>query len=126
MDENKVREIIRQELALFIRSDRFTFQKDIQMLDGRNFQTATAVGSKIGTGTGQRIGFWNQTPTIQPTNGANLTNNVSSGGSDDTIANYTDLSTYSNDAAAIRNNIYQLARKLKIINDSLRTIGLNS
>ena len=80
----------------------------------------------MGTATGQKIGFWNTTPVIQQTNGVNLTNNVASGGSDDTIANYTDLTTYANDAGAIRNNIYQLARKLKIVNDALRIIGIMS
>ncbi len=41
-------------------------------------------------------------------------------------ANFTDLTTYSNSAAAIRNDIYQLARKVKIIGDALRTYGLLS
>jgi len=31
-----------------------------------------------------------------------------------------DLTVYANDAAAIRNDIYQLARKLKQVNDALR------
>lgn len=53
-----------------------------------------------------------------------LTNNVSSGGSNGTIANYTDLTTYANDAAAIRNDIYQLARSLKQVIDALRAYGL--
>lgn len=62
-------------------------------------------------------------PPVQQTSGADLTNNVTSGGGSDTIANFTDLTTYSNDAAAIRNNFYQLARKLKQINDGLRLYG---
>ncbi len=74
--------------------------------------------------TSPLIGFLGATPVVQQTSGANLTNNVTSGGSNDTIANYTDLSTYANDAAAIRNNIYQLSRKLKQVNDALRLFGL--
>lgn len=35
--------------------------------DTRNIQVNTGTGTKIGTATGQKIGFWNQTPTIQPT-----------------------------------------------------------
>jgi hypothetical protein len=42
---------------------------------------------------------------------------------DGTIANYTDLTIYANDAAAIRNNIYQLARALKQDHDALRLYG---
>jgi len=59
----------------------------------------------------------------QQTSGADLTNNVSSGGTDDQIDNWTDMTTYATDAAAIRNAIYQLARKLKQINDGLRNLG---
>lgn len=62
-------------------------------------------------------------PAVQQTSGANVTNSVTSGGTDDTIANYTDLTIYANDAAAIRNDIYQLARKVKQINDGLRLLG---
>ena len=65
MNESQVREIIRQELSLFIRSDRFTFQKDIQMLDGRNIQLATGVGTKIGISVSDKLGFYNTTPIAQ-------------------------------------------------------------
>lgn len=75
------------------------------------------------TGAGN-IGFFGVTAVAQQTSGANLTNNVTSGGTDDTITNWTDLSTYATDAAAIRNAIYQLSRKLKQINDGLRSYGL--
>lgn len=70
------------------------------------------------------IGFFATAPAAQQTSGANLTNNITSGGTDDTLTNWTDLSTYSTDAAAIRNAVYQLGRKLKQINDGLRTYGM--
>lgn len=73
---------------------------------------------------GTNVGFYAKAPAVQQTSGADLTNNVTSGGSSDVIANYTDLIIYANDAAAIRNDIYQLARKLKQVNDGLRAIGL--
>jgi hypothetical protein len=77
-----------------------------------------------GGASNAQIGFLGATPASAQTSGANLTNNVTSGGTDDIIANYTDLTTYATDAAAIRNNIYQLARKLKITHDALRAFGL--
>jgi hypothetical protein len=80
-------------------------------------------GTTTGAGV-QGIGFFNTGPAAQQTSGANLTNSVTSGGTDDTIANFTDLTTYATDAATIRNDIYQLARKLKQINDGLRAFGL--
>lgn len=75
--------------------------------------------------SGALLGFYNvTTPIAKPTSGANLTNNVTAGGTDDTISNWTDLTTYATDAAAIRNAIYQLARKTKQLNDGLRALGL--
>jgi hypothetical protein len=70
------------------------------------------------------IGFFNATPAAQQTSGANLTNNMTSGGTTDQVDTWTNLTTYSTDAAAIRNAVYQLARKLKQLNDGLRTLGL--
>ena len=75
-------------------------------------------------GAASTLGFFGATAVVKQTSGANLTNNVTAGGTDDTIANYTDLTTYATDAAAIRNDIYQLSRKLKQINDGLRLFGL--
>lgn len=71
------------------------------------------------------IGFLNQSSgvTVQ-TSGANVANNVTAGGTTDTIADFTSLAVYATDAATIRNDIYQLARKVKQINDGLRTFGL--
>lgn len=97
----------------------------LSLMDG-NMILGTATGTKIGTATTQKLSFYNSTPVVQPVDGATLTNNVTSGGSSDVIANYTDLTIYANDAAAIRNDIYQLARKLKIVVDNLRTLGLES
>lgn len=70
------------------------------------------------------MGFYGTAPVAQQASGANLTNNVAVGGVNDTIANFTDLAVYANDAATIRNDIYQLARKLKQVNDALRAYGL--
>lgn len=67
MTEERVREIIRQELAGMLARDRFIFQKHIQILDGKNIQLATGTGTKIGTATTQKIGFYNTTPVAQQT-----------------------------------------------------------
>lgn len=55
-----------------------------------------------------------------------LTNNVTSGGSANTIANFTDLTVYANDSNAIRNDIYQLSQKINEMNAVLRTFGFVS
>jgi hypothetical protein len=42
------------------------FAGSIQLVD-RDFILSTGTGTKIGTATGQKIGFWNAAPIIQPT-----------------------------------------------------------
>jgi hypothetical protein len=70
-----------------------------------------------------KIGMFGVTAVVQQTSGANLTNNVTAGGTDDTIADYSSLTVYASDAAAIRNNLYQLARKTKVVHDAMRAYG---
>ena len=60
--ENKIREIIIEEMNS--QMDHI-FQKHIQFLDGRNVVVGTATGTKIGTSTTQKIGFFNKAPTAQ-------------------------------------------------------------
>lgn len=74
---------------------------------------------------GTQLGFFSATPVAQQTVGA-VTNSVTSGGTTGTIANYTDLTVYATDAAAIRNNIYQLARSVAEIATALRNLGLGA
>lgn len=71
-----------------------------------------------------RIGFFAVTPAIQQSVNTILVNNVTSGGSLSTIANFTDLTTYSNDAATIRNNFFRLAEKVLKLETALRNYGL--
>jgi hypothetical protein len=100
-----------------------TATSHVSMFEGANFVVGTATGTKIGTATTQKLGFWNATPVVQQAVAA-LTNNVTAGGVNDTIADFTDLTVYANDAATIRNDIYQLARKLKEVVDALRLVGI--
>lgn len=73
---------------------------------------------------GCRVGFFAATPVAQQASGADLTNNVVASGTTDQIDDFTSLTVYATDAAAIHNDIYQLARKVKQINDALRKYGL--
>lgn len=76
-------------------------------------------------GAGIKIAFFaTGALAVQQVSGADLTNNVTVGGVNDTIADFTSLTVYATDGATIRNDIYQLARKLKQINDGLRAYGL--
>ena len=67
MDEQKLRQIIREELSALIKVDRLTIDRLTQYLDGRNVQFGLTTGTKFGTSVSEKIGFWNKTPVIQPT-----------------------------------------------------------
>lgn len=53
-------------ISSLVKSDRYTIERTIQLLDGRNFQFATGTGTKIGTAASQKIAFWGTTPVDQP------------------------------------------------------------
>lgn len=84
--------------------------------------SGAGVAAKVGNATGT-LGFFGATGATKVTQGA-ITNNVTAGGTTGTIADYTDLSVYANDAAAIRNDIYQLSLALGNVVGALRSYGL--
>lgn len=69
MNEEEIRQIIQEEIAKAFQnlelSDRYTFQKHLQMFDGRNIQLGVNTGTKIGTATTQKIGLYGKTPVVQ-------------------------------------------------------------
>lgn len=68
------------------------------------------------------FGF-NVAPVGQQSVNTILVNNVTSGGTLSTIADFTDLSTYGNDAATIRNNFFRLTEKVLKLETALRNLG---
>jgi hypothetical protein len=76
MDEQKLREIIREELSVLIKVDKYLFSKHTQIMDGRNIQTGRTTGTNICTADDQKIGYYGQAPIAQqatieqPTGGA--------------------------------------------------------
>lgn len=75
--EERIR-VLEKIIHIFVFSDRYVFQRHLQLLDGQNIQVATGTGTKIGTTTGQKLGFFNATPVVQqasiadPTGGATV------------------------------------------------------
>lgn len=47
------------------KSDRFVFQKNFQIFNGRNFQLGISVGTKIGTAATQKLSVFGVTPVVQ-------------------------------------------------------------
>lgn len=63
----QVREIFREEFPNALAKSLTTIEGDLRLLEGRNIIVGGTTGSKIATATTQRLGFWNQSPTTQPT-----------------------------------------------------------
>ncbi len=70
-----------------------------------------------------QIGFFGGGTVGQQTVGA-VTNNVTAGGVNGTVADFVDLNTYSVDAPTIRNDIYQLARSVQQLATTVRNLSL--
>jgi len=79
MTPEEVRQIIREEFAQLIATDRFTFQQNIQIFDKYNIQLGRTTGTKLGTATDQKLGLWGVTPVIQQLKIADPTGGGSSG-----------------------------------------------
>lgn len=47
-------------------SSAITFGEDVTVTDAKNVIVGSTTGTKIGTATTQKIGFWNKTPVVQP------------------------------------------------------------
>lgn len=62
---NRRIQVLENLLFALVSSDRYTFQKHLQLFDGRNIQTGKTTGTKIGTDTDQKLSFHGQTPSIQ-------------------------------------------------------------
>jgi hypothetical protein len=52
---------------------RISNDRSITVSDGGNVILGTTTGTKIGTGTTQKLGFYNATPVVQPTAVADAT-----------------------------------------------------
>lgn len=64
-DKQEIRGIIAEALQDFKLTDRYAFQKLIQIFDGRNVQLGIGTGTKFGTASTQKIGFLGATPVVQ-------------------------------------------------------------
>lgn len=84
--------------------------------------SGAGVAVSLGNATGT-LGFFGDAGATVVTQVA-LTNSVTVGGTTGTIADFTDLTTYANDAATIRNDIYQLSLALRNVVSALRSYGL--
>jgi len=97
---------------------------NLQLADAKNVVLDTTTGTKIGTATTQKLGFYNATPVARPSaytqtystadkthanmTSSDLTDNTG-GTANTTLENLADGTTYANDHAKIENNFADIA-----------------
>lgn len=69
------------------KSDRYVFEKNLQLQDGRNIQLGQATGTKIGTATTQKLAFYGTTPVVQFNTAFNSSASSSYGSTEQNIIN---------------------------------------
>lgn len=92
-------------------------------------KTSIRAGTSSGGGvvlaqSGGRLGFFGLATPVTVQTVTDISNNVTSGGTSNTLTNYTNLTTYSSDASTIKGNFYQIGVKLNAIIDALQAYGL--
>lgn len=94
-------ELLENFMADFVYSDRYIFQRNIQIMDGRYIQFALGTGTKIGTSTTQKFAFHGSTPVIQRSGSAQNAVVGSAGG------------TYTATEQTLINNLITLTNELR-------------
>ncbi|KKR46083.1 MAG: hypothetical protein UT82_C0018G0018 [Parcubacteria group bacterium GW2011_GWB1_40_14] len=121
MDEIQVRNIIQQELerkfASLFKGDRFVFEKLIQIMDGRNIQLGLGTGTKIGTATNQKLGFFNVMPVVQQADIVALTDSLAGGSAGDII----ETAIAGNDV--LDSNFKRILGRINLLRTVLRNLG---
>ena len=92
--------------ALWVDAGASRFDGNVSLTDGANVVAGTTTGSKFGTGTTQKLGWWNATPVVQDT-GWSVTN-----GSTDRALDVTG------------DTLAQVAAVLGTLIDTLKTYGI--
>ena len=109
--------------SFFVNAGASYFGGNLQIADTANVVLATGTGTKIGTATSQKLGFFDKTPVVQPAaaNQAALTNSTG-GTADGTLSAVGDTST--DQSAVINNNFTELHVLLNEVRTALVDLGL--
>jgi len=65
--QQDIKSIIGEEVSELFRSNRYIFEKHIEIFDGKNIQVGIKNGTKIGTATNQLLSFYGVSPVVQQT-----------------------------------------------------------
>lgn len=93
----------------------------LNIADAKNIILNTTTGTKIGTAVGQKLGFWNVTPVVQPSgaNQAALTDSTTG------VAAFTLVDvTGAHDQAILNANFASIARLINQLRSDLVAVGI--
>lgn len=93
-------------------------------VDATNVTFGTTTGTKLGTATTQKLGFWNATPVVQPTAVADLTTTATSGTLPTPNGSVTIADASAPTAAELLEYCVELEAKLEAVMSRLRDTGL--
>jgi hypothetical protein len=85
---------------------------DLTIANTKNFILSATTGTKIGTATTQKLGFWNATPVVQPN------------GTGETVGFTAGSGTAVNDASTFTGNVGATAYRISDIVKALKNVGL--
>jgi hypothetical protein len=108
----------------FAFSSTGTFSGAITIADAINLILNTTTGTKIGTAVGQKLGFWNATPIVQPSGAAQAALTNSSGGTANGTIEAVGATNSGDVSGAINNNFTELHTLLDAIRTALVNAGL--
>ena len=94
------------------------------VFDGANIAFGTTTGTKLGTATTQKIGFYNATPAVQPAAVANLTVTATTGSLPTANGSVTIANAATPTVAELLEYCVEIETKLEDLLSRLRTIGI--
>jgi hypothetical protein len=95
----------------------------VTLADAANIVAQTGTGTKIGTATTQKLGFWNASPAVQPAAIANLTVTASTGSLPTPDGSVT-VNATTPTVQSLLEYCVELETKLEDLLAKLRTIGI--
>ena len=96
----------------------------ITLADAIDIVVNATTGTKIGTATTQKLGFWNKTPVVQPAAAAQAALTDSTGGATDGTLAAVGATNGSDVSAAINNNFADIALLVNAIRTALVNTGI--
>jgi hypothetical protein len=97
---------------------------NLQITDARNVVLGTTTGTKIGTATTQKLGFYNATPVVQPTAVADITTTATAGTLPTPDGTVTIADATTPTVTELLEYCVELESKLEAALGHLRTLGL--